>query len=202
MRQQYYDKLAAVLSIALLALLAGSTYYLAVVVERFPHGPSERKRTHEPDYFVENFSLTRLNERGEPTFRMSAQRLTHFPDDDSSEFTRPVLISLDSAKPRVTLTADRGTASSKGEQTHLHDNVVLTRAAQADNPALLISTDYLLLLPEQDIAKTDRPVRIAYGQSTLTGTGMLFDNGQRQLTVHSSVRGEWVTPPQNSGVTR
>ena len=200
MRKRHYDQLAAAVSIVLLAGLGGSSYYLAELSERFPRGTGERKVTHEPDYFVERFSLTRVNERGEPTFRMSAQRLVHFPDDDTSEFARPVLISLDPAKPRLTVTADRGTAGSKGQETHLYDNVVLTRAAEGDKPPLRITTDYVLLLPEQDIARTDRAVRIAYGDSVLTGVGMQFNNAARTLDVQSRVQSRWVgsAAPQTS----
>ena len=32
---------------------------------------------------------------GQPVFRMSAQRMLHFPVDDSSTFERPMLDSLD-----------------------------------------------------------------------------------------------------------
>ncbi|HPU50233.1 MAG TPA: LPS export ABC transporter periplasmic protein LptC [Burkholderiaceae bacterium] len=192
MRKRHYDQLAAALSIVLLAALAASSYYLAELSERFPRATGERKVTHDPDYFVERFSLTRVNERGEPTFRMSAQRLLHFPDDDTSEFAKPVLISLDPAKPRVTVTAERGQAGSKGQETHLYDNVVLTRAAESGKPPLRITTEYVLLLPEEDVARTDRAVRIAYGESVLTGVGMEFNNAARTLDVHSRVQSRWV----------
>ncbi len=192
MRKRHYDQLAAALSVLLLAILAGSSYYLAELSERFPRGGGERKLVHEPDYFVERFSLTKMNAQGEPTFRMSAQRLLHYPDDDTSEFSMPVLISLDPSKPRVTVSADRGLASGKGQQTHLHDHVVFTRAGEAGKPTLRITTDYALLLPEEDIARTDRPVRITYGESLLTGVGMQFNTATRALNVLSRVQSRWV----------
>ncbi len=70
----------------LLAVLAAFTYYLAELADQFRDSLRPRPLAHEPDYFVERFAVTRLNQQGEPLYRMSAERLTHFADDDSSEF--------------------------------------------------------------------------------------------------------------------
>lgn len=194
MRQRQYDRVAAAISIALLAGLAGVSYYLAELSSRMERSVRASKPAHEPDYFVEGLALTRLNATGQPVFRMSAKRMVHYPDDDSSEFETPLLVSLDPARPLVTLRAERGWATSGGEQTHLRDSVELTRAAVGDRPALRIDTDYVLVLPKEDIARTDRPVRITYGDSSLTGVGMEFDNAARVLKVQSKVHGVWAAP--------
>jgi len=196
MKQRLYDRAAAAISVALLAGLAGVSYYLAELSATMRGPDKVRKLTHEPDYFVEKFALIRMNVHGDPVFRMSAQRLVHYPDDDSSEFQQPVLVSLDPDKPLVTLRADRGSATSEGEQTHLYDNVLMTRAAVGDKPELQVRTDYVLVLANEDLARTDRPVRITYGASSLTGVGMEFNNAARVLTVQSRVRGVWAAPAQ------
>ncbi len=192
MRKRHYDQLAAALSLVLLASLAGVSYYLAQLAERFPRDGGGRKLTHEPDYFVERFLITKMDRQGEPSFRMSADRMVHYPDDDTSEFTRPVLVSLDPARPRVTISATRGSATSKGEQTDLHGQVELLRAGGEGKPPLRVSTDHVRILPEQDLALTERPVRIESGDSVLTGVGMRFNNADRTLDVLSRVQSRWV----------
>jgi lipopolysaccharide export system protein LptC len=194
-KQRVYDRFAAAFSVALLAILAGATYYLAEFGDQPGGETGVRPLRHEPDYFVDHFALTRLSPTGAPMYRMSGEKLQHYPDDDSSEFSKPLLVSLDPAKPLMTLRADRGRSTAAGEQTQLHDNVLLTRAAQGTTPALRIETDYVLLLSAEDVAKTDRPVRITYGTSSLTGVGMEFDNSSRVLNVLSNVRGVWTPPP-------
>ena len=111
---------------------------------------------------------------------------------DTSEFTRPVLVSLDPARPRVTISATRGSATSKGEQTDLHGQVELLRAGGEGKPPLRVSTDHVRILPEQDLALTERPVRIESGDSVLTGVGMRFNNADRTLDVLSRVQSRWV----------
>ncbi len=195
MKQRAYDRLAAGISVLLLAALAVTTYYLAQTASHPTGDASARRKLHEPDYFVEDFQLTRLNPRGEPVFRLTAKRLDHYPDDDTLDFVEPVLVSLDATKPLVTIRSDRGTATTGGVETHLYDNVVLTRAATAKSPPMKVESDYLLLLTEQDIARTDKPVRITYGDSVLDGVGMEFNNDTRQIELYSQVRGRWTSPP-------
>lgn len=196
MKQRAYDRIAALLSIVLLTGLAAVSYYLAELAQRTDRPVASRGPVHEPDYFVEGFALTRSDRNGAPAFRMSAERMEHFPDDDSSAFRKPVLVSLDPARPVVTLRSDRGEATSGGQQTRLFGNVLLTRTGQDGKADLRVETEYVLLLAEEDIARTDRPVRITQGASSLTGVGMEFNNSARVLQVHSRVRGVWAQPAQ------
>lgn len=198
MSSRLYDQLAAGISLVLLGILAVVTYYLAEMAGRDPNAGKQRKVTHEPDYFVEHFALTRLDAQGQPSFSLTADRLVHFPDDDSTEYVQPRLVSLDPSKPQVTLRAERGTSTSEGVQTHLHDNVVLTRAPTEGSAALTVKTEYILLLSEDDIARTDRFVRIESGESVLTGIGMEFNNAARQLDVRADVKGVWITPVKST----
>lgn len=196
MKARAYDRLAATLSVLLVAALAGFSYYLAELSRQGEQEVRPRNVVHEPDYFVEQFMLTRLNKQGEPMYRMSAERMVHYPDDDSFEFQRPMMVSLNPDKPRMTLQAARGTSTAEGEVTHLHGNVEMVREAGENQPRMTVETDYMMLRADQDIASSDKPVRIQYGESTLTGVGMEFNNATRQLRVDSRVRGRWTQPPR------
>ncbi|HOA92739.1 MAG TPA: LPS export ABC transporter periplasmic protein LptC [Quisquiliibacterium sp.] len=196
MQTRFWDRSAAALSVALLAGLAAFSYYLAELSDRFERPAIDPRVAHEPDYFVEGFAVTRMNARGDPVFRLSAERLVHFPDDDSSEMVNPRLVSLDPARPLVTLSAQRGRTDTGAEATHLYDDVRLVRAGVRGEPPLQVDTEYVLLLTRENIARSDREVRITRGASSLTGVGMEFDNAARVLTVQSRVRGVWTTPEQ------
>jgi lipopolysaccharide export system protein LptC len=191
MNARFYDRVAAVVSLLLLLLLAAGTTWLAQQAASRQEQSGLRKITHEPDYFVEGLQFTRVNARGEAAYRMSAKRLEHYPDDDSVSFVLPVLVSMDTSKPQITVRADKGRSSSEGVETELFGNVVLTRQAQEQTPAMKISTEYALLLSNEDIVRSPRPVKIEYGLSSLDGVGMEFNNNLRTLRVDAQVRGTW-----------
>ena len=197
MKPRLYDRLAATLSAILLLALAGGSYYLAQVSLRGSASDVVRTVAHEPDYFVENAVFTRINTDGEPVFRISAERMLHFPDNDSTAYEMPVLVSLDPEKPRVTVRADRGRSSAAGEETLLEGNVVLVRTQTPTEPTMTIRTESVTVYSETEVARTDLPVRIERGQSVLTGVGMEFNNAARSLTVDSRVHLTW-QPPQPS----
>lgn len=197
MSTRWIDRLAGWFSIVLLGVLAAGSYYLAELAQRADGPRAGARPSDKPDYFVEHFVVTRLNPAGVPVARLSAERLEHFPVDDSVRYRLPVLVSLDADKPRVELRAERGESDAGGRLTKLSGAVVLTRAADGDRAELRVETDYAEILSEPEIARTDRRVVVTQGASSLTGVGMEFDNAARVLTVASRVQGRWVsaTPP-------
>lgn len=194
MNARTWDRLAALLSIVLLAGLAAGAYYLAQMAERDSGPAGDRAARYEPDAFIDGFGLTRIDAHGRPVYRVTARRSVHYPDDDSTELFEATAVTLDPDTPRVTVRADRGRANAQAERTELFGNVVLTRAPQGKYQELRIETDYALVLPDPQIARTDRPVRITSGPSFLTGVGMEYDNIARTLRVDSRARGSWYDP--------
>jgi LPS export ABC transporter protein LptC len=82
-----------------------------------------------------------------------------------------------------------------GDLTHLRGQVVLTRAADREGPALKIETEQLDVLAAKDLARAAGLVQIERGGSNLTGVGLEFDNASRRLQLLAEVRGQWVNPP-------
>lgn len=192
MNPRFYDRLSALIAIFLLSALGAITFYLAEFSSKTDQPTIDKTLRHEPDYFINKFTLIKVNAQGKPAFRLSAESMVHYPDDDSSEFTQPRLTSLDSSKPIVTVAGKSGKAGPKGEVTELFDNVVLTRAALAGNPPLKVETEYLLIDSNKETAVTDKSVVITQGQSRLTGIGMDFDNLNRTFALRDNVKGLWV----------
>jgi lipopolysaccharide export system protein LptC len=149
------------------------------------------------DAFGENVLLLRLNERGEPAFRMSADRMEHFRRSDTTRYTRPTMVSLDPAQPRVTVTALRGQSVRESQETILEGSVQLDRPGTAIDPPMQIRTEFARVFSDRELAVTDRPVVVTRGQSTLTGTGMEFNNRARTLRVDAEARGVWVSERRN-----
>jgi lipopolysaccharide export system protein LptC len=173
-----------------LFVLLAATYWLNQQVLPEPAKP-EYKR-HDPDAIMENFSATNLNEQGVPDFVMAATKLMHYPDDDSTTVDEPRITMLSPGQPALHATAEHGTISSKGNDVFLRDNVKVLREAGAKQDQMTLQTQYLHIIPDQDLAKTDRAVTIVDAHSIVHATGMELDNKTRTLKLLSQVRSEYV----------
>jgi LPS export ABC transporter protein LptC len=189
-----YDRIAAGVSIALLAALGLFTFYLAATAERSRgSGPARTLAAHEPDYFVDRLALLTMNERGEPAYRIEARSLAHFPADDSAQFDSPLMVSLHPGQPRVTVTARHGTlfnhVGKQAQEVELRGEVRLTREPRPGTTAWLVAeTEQAIVLPDSDIVRTDQAVRLLNGPHELHGVGFELDNRARILRLDSQVR--------------
>jgi lipopolysaccharide export system protein LptC len=173
----------------LLALLA-ATYWLNQQV--LPASTQPEKKRHDPDAIMENFSATNLNMQGQPDFILAAKKLLHYPDDDSTTVDEPRITMLSPGQPTIHATAEHGTVSSKGDEVFLRDNVNVLREASAQQGQMTLQTQYLHILPYQDLADTDRAVTIVDTHSIVHATGMEMNNKTRTLKLLSQVKSEYV----------
>lgn len=198
MNARFYDRLAAAISISLLILLAAGTYFLAEVAQRLVIPTAPREGPDVADAFGENIVLMRLNAAGEPVFRMTAERLEHFRRSDLTTYTRPSLSTIDPGTPEMTVTALSGRSQADSGETALEGDVRFERAASASEPAITIRTDFVRVLSDTETLLTDRPVRVTRGASTLTGTGMQFNNRARSLRVDADAKAVWSAEPSRN----
>lgn len=176
-------------ALPLLLLLAGS-YWLSQQVKPLPP-ESDYKSRHDPDYILENFSAVTLGEKGSPRFLVAASRMEHFPDDDTTYLTEPRLTSPYRDKPPVHIRAARGEVSSHGELITLRDSVQVLREASAKAAEMRIDTSYLRVVPDDEVAETDRQVTVTEAHSVTTAVGMKLDSKARTLKLLSRVRSQY-----------
>ena len=91
----------------------------------------------------------------------------------------------------VTASSKTATLSSNGENAYLKDNVRLTRSAYENRGELTMLTSWLHVIPDDGIAKTDKPVRIQDANTLITSDGLEFNNETRILKLLSNVRGRY-----------
>lgn len=175
--------------------LLGATYWLNLQVQPQPAKPDSSKR-HDPDAIIENFSATKLNEQGVPSFIMTAKKMLHYPDDDSTTLDAPHITMLSAEHPPIHASSKRGTVSSKGEEIFLHDNVEVIREASAKQDQLALQTEYLHIIPDQNLTNTDRAVTIVEDHTTVHAIGMEMNSETRTLKLLSQVRSEHVPVKQ------
>lgn len=187
------ERLAAWFPVMLLAAVAAVTVWLDRQVQP-PEPVANAKARHDPDYIVDNFTVTRIGPDGVVRYKLTARKMQHYPDDDTTDLEAPKLVNFRGANVTVTATAKTATLSSNGDDAYLKDDVRLVRAAYANRSELTVRTTWLHVIPDTGIAKTDRPVRIEDATTLITSNGLEFNNDTHILKFLSNVRGRYEIP--------
>lgn len=179
------------LTLILLALLAGATTWL---LRHFnPAGQAPPKTaSHHPDYYFEGATMTQLDETGKLEYRLLSSRVTHHPDDDSTDLARPRFTYYQTGQAPWHVTADHGLVPSGGDVIHLRGHVVVTHRNTNAGETLRAYTPKLDVLTDKQKALTDAPVRIVEGESHVNAIGMALDMQQNHMELKSRVRGVYV----------
>ena len=169
--------------------LALTTFYLERTVrEEQPQAPLRR---HDPDYLIFNFTTTTYGKEGRPESVLAADRMIHYPDDDSTELVEPRLVQSRQNDARMTVRAQRGALSRDGDEIFLYNDVLLTREARGEQPEARVKTSFLHLVRDRSLALTDREVVIEEDSRSLAGRGMEYNYDSGQLLLRAQVRGRF-----------
>ena len=182
--------------LGLMLSLALLTFYLERTVREDDSPPALRR--HDPDYLVHNFTTTTYNRDGAAESVMSAERMVHYPDDDTTELFQPRVVQSKPDQPRISVRAERGQLSRDGDEIFLYGDVVLVREASEHAPAARMTTEFLHVLRDRSLVRSDREVKIVEGSRSLQGRGMEYNNESRELLLRHDVQARFnsLEPPQ------
>lgn len=187
------QRLTAWFPVLLLAAVAAVTVWLDRQVQPPETGGSGKAR-HDPDYIVDNFTVTRIGPDGVVRYKLNARRMQHYPDDDTTDLDAPKFVNFRGSGMTVTASSKTATLSSNGEDAYLKDDVRLTRSAYENRGELTVRTSWLHVIPDDGIAKTDKQVRIQDANTLITSDGLEFNNETHILKLLSNVRGRYEKP--------
>lgn len=187
------DRWLAYVPVLLLAGLAALTYWLDQVVE--PTADANRD-ANDPDIVVEHLAATQMTLQGAPRYAVEAKRLLHYPEDRATFLEFPELTHFEEGGVPVSIRSDEGELSPDGKDAYFRGNVVVRRPAYGDEEEMTLTTSYLHVTPDQNLARTDREVTLTRGDSTVHSVGLEFNNQTREVKLLSRVRGTFQTPPK------
>ncbi len=187
-------RIPALLTLLGVTLLAAASYWALEVAQR-PDGqaPMRAART-EPDYIIDQFSYVSVARNGKADYVIEGERLVHDPVTDNSTIEQPRLRSYARGREPLTLRARTALVNGDHSEIRLRDEVHLERPQARGNQPLTVESEYMLVLPNQDIVKTDRAVSARIGDDVLNGVGMVADNRQQLLTLDSRVSATFNPP--------
>ncbi|MDY0057879.1 MAG: LPS export ABC transporter periplasmic protein LptC [Methyloversatilis sp.] len=174
------------LPLLILILLVGLTMWLERAT-RVDDRPSSGKSRHDPDVIVDNFTVRRFDPSGQVQHTLTAQQLRHYPDDDTTELDKPLLLYRGKQSP-TRISAERALLTKDGKEAILRDNVRVLREASPGNPEMTLETSVLNVYPDDEIARTDQPVKLTQGKSVAHGVGMVADRVKQTYILESRVK--------------
>jgi len=139
-------QLETFLYIAILGLIGlGGIYLQTSMLDDEPE-VKDFKNRHDPDYYIENFVATGLDENGQRRFVLKADRMAHFPDDDTALLDNPVVVEYEIGfAPRQT-SSDSGWMSSSGDEILMTGNVVVVVEADSRGPGGTLKSQRMRIL--------------------------------------------------------
>ena len=182
------DRLSMLIATVLLAVVTITSYWYSREMRR----PTVRTTATPgtPDFIVERVVLTQFDDRGQARYKLFAEELSYFNENDDIDLTAPRLVSLLPDQPQLQATSARARVTNAGARVLMQGDVLLKRAAADNRPALTIRTERMTAIPDEERFSSDVPVLIEQGGTRLDGAAMDYDNLTRVLTVSGGLRGE------------
>lgn len=171
--------------IALMTLLVGLTLWLQRATE-VKDNFSDSKLRHDPDYYVENFSVRRFAPTGGLQNTLFARKMVHYPDDETTVITEPQMSFFKGPRPTY-LSANQGLLGPDAREVSLVGNVRGVRTATTSDPEMVFTTSHITVFPDDEVLRTSAAVTITQGASVLRGVGLEADNKTQIFQLLSQV---------------
>jgi lipopolysaccharide export system protein LptC len=177
---------SALLPLVVLGMLAGFSFWLEQSTQGEDTGGRSKLR-HDPDFWVDQFTLRRFGIDGSIQHLLTAKRMEHFPDDESTEIASPHLAYFRGRK--TVATARTAWLDKEGKHVRLNDDVRIVRPGIDGGPDTVITTSVLNIVPDDEYAQTDAPVTLNQGRTVIHGVGLEVSNKTQIAVLSGPVQG-------------
>ena len=143
-------RFAQIFPVILMLALALGTLWLDRLVQ-LPPLPSKDKLRHDPDFIVERFTVTQMSATGHPETSLTAPKMLHYPDDESTVLEYPRYLQRSVGQPAVEIVGNKGIVSKDGDLVRVEGNVIVTRAGYGERPPMVVETSILDIEPNTHI---------------------------------------------------
>ena len=167
-------------------MLGGLTLWLDRASQTDDGGRRANAR-HDPDFFVERFTIRRFAPDGSLQHTITADRMQHYPDDDTTTVANPHLVYY--SQRQTVVTSRTAWLDKEGKHVRLDDDVRIVRKGDGETPETVITTTVLYVTPDDEYARTDAPVTISQGRSVVHGIGLEANNKTEIAVLSGPVQG-------------
>lgn len=192
-----WERFLLSLPLVVMAALALGTYWLVRTTPSAATPMAAGPVRHEPDYFMERFSIRTFDATGRIRTEVLGEKARHYPDTKWLEIDRIQIRSFD-AQGRMTLaTANRGMTTEDSSEVQLLGNAVVVREAVTGKtasaaPRMEYRGEFLHAFMNTEKIKSHLPVELMRGEDRFTAQSLDFDNIGQVLQLRGRVRGTLV----------
>lgn len=179
------DRSSMIVPLVLMMLLVGITYWISHIMEG---EATSRPLRHDPDYIISHFKVRRFDVNGMLRHTLIAEKMTHYPDDDTTLVISPHLINH--RHPQTEIFAQQALVSKDSKEVDFINDVRVVRQG-IDTQALptIMETRLLKIFPDDEAGYTLTPVIITQGKSIINGSRLELDNKSGISVLHGRVTG-------------
>ncbi|MBV6389289.1 MAG: Lipopolysaccharide export system protein LptC [Nitrosomonas europaea] len=152
-----------------------------------PDSQQDSGTQQEIDYIIENLDGIQINHELKVNRFFSADKLTHYPAGDITQLEHIGLVSIEPDKPLLRVTSGRAELAGGDNDIFLTRNVAIIRGEDKDKDKVTMLTDFLHLIPDTDIAKTNQPVTVTRMNSVINAIGLFMNNQTGEILLQSRV---------------
>lgn len=187
-RWRYWTRfhLPNLIYLLLLAALATASYWWVKQSNQATDTPE--KYPELVDSFADSTTVNRTNKNGSVAFILTAQNTVHY-GNQSAVIKQVDIIATPTGQTPMTTASAEGIWSEELNQIMLTSGVKMTRAADSESDALILTSNSIRINLHEGLASTDSPFKMTQGKSEITGSGFSYDYQLRNLTLN----------PQKSG---
>jgi lipopolysaccharide export system protein LptC len=187
------DRLALYLPAILMAVFALGSWWLVRSLPSFFNETVAQSVRHEPDYFLQNFSVKSFDSQGRLMRELSGEHAQHFPETDTLDIQKVQLRGHSQEGQQVNAVADKALAKGDGTQVTLVGNVHISQPASTSANGLRTATEMrsqeIKAFVKEERLVSDVPVEVRRGQDLFTAEKMQMNSKTGEYELSGRVRG-------------
>ncbi|MDO9450515.1 MAG: LPS export ABC transporter periplasmic protein LptC [Rugosibacter sp.] len=179
------DRSSMIVPLVLMMLLVGITYWISHIMQE---DATSQLLRHDPDYIISHFNVRRFDANGMLQHTLIAEKMTHYPDDDTTLVISPHLTNH--RPPQTEIFAQQALVSKDSKEIDFINDVrVVRQGINAQTLSTVMETRLLKVFPDDETGYTLTPVTITQGKSIIKGSRLELDNKSGISVLHGRVTG-------------
>lgn len=193
MFKDIWDRFVLYLPLLMMAVLALTTYWLVHSAPKVAEPSMQRALTHDPDYFMNGFSVRTFDVNGRVRSEVLGQKARHFPDTLLLEIEGIRIKSYDDLGRLTTATAIRGVTNEDTSEVQLLGNAVVVRESSVPIngtvlPRMEYRGEFLHAFMTSERVISHKPVVLTRGKDRFSADNLDYDNVEQVILMRGRVR--------------